>query len=396
MNRKQFFILLILVLVIGGGGLAIYRRSNNSWENTTAALGAKLLPNLAVNDIAQITIKSGTNELHLVRQDNLWRVRERANYPANFSQISDWLIKLADLKIIQTQDVGPSQLGRFALLPPGPETNTATLVEFADANGKVMNTLLLGKKHMKQPTGQQPAGMGMDEAWPDGRYVMVGSGATSLDVISDPMENAEPKPDQWLNKDFIDVEKPSLISVQFPAATNSWKLTRASETNDWALTDAGPKEKLDSSKVSGVTSPFSSPSFNDVMAADTKPEISGMTNTTKVDIDTLDGFSYTAEIGQKQSDNYPVTFTVTAKLPAAPMPVTGTNTAAQAKADADFKARQKTLTDKLAREQACQHWIYLVPTYAIDPLLKVRGDLLLVETNASTATNSAPSVTGGK
>ncbi len=54
--------------------------------------------------------------------------------------------------------------------------------------------------------------------------------------------------------------------MQFPVATNSWKLTRASETNDWQLADAKPGEKLDSSKISSVTSPFSSPSFNDVAA----------------------------------------------------------------------------------------------------------------------------------
>ena len=132
MNRKQFLILLFLVLVVGGAGLVIYQRGNRSWESSASALGGKLLPNLAVNDIVAITIKGRTNELHLARVDNLWRVRERGNYPANFGQLSQWLIKLSELKIAQSQDVGPSQLGRFALLPPGPGTNTAILVEFAE------------------------------------------------------------------------------------------------------------------------------------------------------------------------------------------------------------------------------------------------------------------------
>jgi hypothetical protein len=67
-----------------------------------------------------------------------------------------------------------------------------------------------------------------------------------------------------LNKDFLSIEKPRAIAVQFPEATNSWKLTRASETNDWQLADAKPGEKPDASKISSVTSPFSSASFNDV------------------------------------------------------------------------------------------------------------------------------------
>lgn len=381
MNRKQFLLLLIVVLIVGGAGVLVYQRANRSWESSATTIGGKLLPGLAINDIAAITIQSGTNTLHLARKDNLWRVMERGNYAANFGQISDWLIKLADLKIAQSQDVGPSQLGRFALLPPGPATNTATLVEFDDASGKPLATLLLGKKHIKKPTSPQPPGMGMgDEGWPDGRYIMVGTSATSLAVVSDPLDNAEPKPDQWLNKDFLNVEKPATIAVTFPETTNSWQLTRASETNDWALTTAGPKEKLDATKTSGVTTPLSSAAFNDVLPPDTAPAAAGLTNATTLAVVTFDGFTYTAQIGQKQTDTYPVTFTVSANLPT---PVTGTNAAAVA-----AQARLKTLSDKLAREQGYQKWIYLLPTYTIDPLLKHRADLLVVETNSVAGTNT--------
>jgi hypothetical protein len=388
MNRKQFFILLIAVLVVGGGGLLVYRNRNNSWENPGTALGGKLLPGLAINDIATITIKGGTNELHLVRQDNLWRVRERGNYPANFSQISEWLIKLADMKIAQSEAVGPSQLARFDLLPAGSADHTGTAVEFSDASGKTLATLLVGKTHMKKPTGHQMPGMG-DEGWPDGRYVIVGNATTTLDVVSDPLESTQAKPEQWLNKDFLTIDRPDAIAVQYPVATNSWKLTRASDTNDWQLADAKPKEKLDSSKVSGVTSPFSSPSFNDVLPPDTSPAISGLTNATSVTVNTLDGFTYAAQIGQLRNDNYPVTFAITANFP----PSTG-KTNDQAKVTA-----QKTLADKLTREQQYQRWIYLMPSYAVDQVLKNRADLLVTETNSTTSatgTNSTGTATDDK
>ena len=85
--------------------------TRHSWQGGGQTIGQKLLPDLPVNDIAQITIQSGTNELDLAKRDNLWRVRERDDYPANFSQISDLLLKFADLKIVQTEEIGPSQLG---------------------------------------------------------------------------------------------------------------------------------------------------------------------------------------------------------------------------------------------------------------------------------------------
>ena len=316
MNRKQFLILLVLVAVIGAAGLVVHQRSRQSWQSSSQSIGQKLLPDLPVNDIAQITIKSGTNEINLAKRDQLWRVRERGDYPANFSQIGEMIMKFAGLKIAQTEEIGPSQLGRFELLPAGAGAGTGTLMEFKDASGKVRNSVLLGKKHLKKPgANSQFGGMG-DEGWPDGRYVKVGGDAKTIAVVSDALDSVQPKPESWLNKDFFSIEKPRNIAVQFPEATNSWKLTRASETNDWQLVDAKADEKLDSSKISSVTSPFSSGSFNDVLPVGTKPEFFNPTSTVTMKVETFDGFSYTASIGQKQNDDYPVKLSVAASLPA--------------------------------------------------------------------------------
>ena len=189
----------------------VHQRSNQSWQSADAAIGQKLLPNLAVNDIAQITIQSGTNELHLARRDNLWRVRERGDYPANFSQISGLLLKLADLKIVQSRGGRAVATGPVSnCCRPARRTNAATLVEFKDQTGKTLDSLLLGKKHLsKPPANSQMSGMG-DEGWPDGRYVMAGAGAKTVDVISDPLDNVQPQPEEWLDKDFLSIEKPSL------------------------------------------------------------------------------------------------------------------------------------------------------------------------------------------
>src|SRR5213075_2206811 len=113
------------------------------------------------------------------------------------------------------------------------------------------------------------------EGFPDGRYVKVGTDSENVSVISDALANIEPRPEQWLNKDFFKVEKAKSVAVNFPNATNSWKLTRESETGEWKLADAKPTEQLDSSKASGVANPLSSPSFADV-ATKTKPEELGL------------------------------------------------------------------------------------------------------------------------
>jgi hypothetical protein len=332
-----------------------------------------------VNDVVQITIQAGTNELTLARRDNLWRVHERADYPADFSQISSLLTKLADLKVVQNEDLGPSQFGRLELLPPGAAANTGTALEFKDQAGKTLGSLLLGKKHLKKPSAKsQLGGMG-DEGWPDGRYLLAGAGSKSVVVVSDPLETVLPKPEQWLNKDFLNVEKPRLIAVQFPEATNSWKLTRASETNDWQLAGAKAGEKLDATKITSVTAPFSSASFNDVAPLAATPAASK----TVVTVETFDGFAYTAKIGLKQDDNFPASVAVTASLPASRTPGKDEKPEDKAKLDKDFQTHQKALADKLAKEQAFTHWLYQLPSYSLDELLKTRPQLLVdASTNA--------------
>jgi hypothetical protein len=109
MNLKQLGILIVVVIVVGAAGLVIHNRQTSAWSGGGADVGKKLLGDkFPVNDVAHIAIKHGTNELNLVKKDDLWRVRERGNYPANFSQISEFLLKARDLKIVQTEEVGAS------------------------------------------------------------------------------------------------------------------------------------------------------------------------------------------------------------------------------------------------------------------------------------------------
>src|SRR3569833_2223723 len=116
MNLKQLGILIALVVVIGGASLMLHKQEKSSWTGGGADVGKKLMgDDFPMNNVAHITVQHGTNTLNLVKQDDLWRVRERGNYPANFSQISDTLKKLHDLKVVQVEDIGPSQLARMEL-----------------------------------------------------------------------------------------------------------------------------------------------------------------------------------------------------------------------------------------------------------------------------------------
>jgi hypothetical protein len=385
MNRKQFIILLVLVAVIGGAGLVIHQRSRQSWQSDNAEIGQKLLPDFDVNQVAQIRMQAGTNELNLEKKDGRWRVAERAGYPADFSKISSLLLKLADLKIVQNEQIGPSQLGRFELLPPGANTNSGTLVEFKNDSGKTVDTLLLGKPHLqKAPANSQFGGMG-NGGWPDGRYVLTKTNGSDVAVISDPLEDFQPHPTDWLDKTFLHIEKPSAIAVQFPEVTNSWELTRVSETNDWQLADAKAGETLDTSKISSVTSPFSSPDFTDV-----KPvQAFNATNTTDLTVKTFDGFTYLAKVGQETDGDYPVVFQISATLPNARVAGKDEKPDEKAKLDKAFAVEKTKLAEKLAHESQLTNWVYMLPAYSLDELLKTRHELLTEPKKETKSTETA-------
>src|SRR5437879_962591 len=122
---------------------------------------------------------------------------------------------------------------------------------------------LLGEKHMRKSDRPSPMGDMGEQGWPDGRYVKVPN-TENVSLVSEPFDKIEPKPEQWLNKDFFKIEKARSVAVTFPNATNSWKLTREAETGEWKLAEAKPTEQLDASKASGGTNRFSSASFVDV------------------------------------------------------------------------------------------------------------------------------------
>jgi hypothetical protein len=374
MNKKQFLILVVLVAVLGLWGLSRWRGQNSSYNGGGNAVGQKLLGEFDVNAVAQLAIKQGTNELLLAKKDDVWRVAQRNDYPANFSEISSLLLKLKNLKVVQTEQVGPSQLPRLELAAGG--SNAPTVVEFRDASGKAFKTLTLGKKHMQSGGQNSPMDeMGGGGGYPDGRYVQVSGATDSVALISDPLMDVEPAAGRWLSKNFFKVEKPKSISVTFPEATNSWTLTRESETGEWKLADAKAEEKLDSGKSASVTSPFSSPSLNDV-ALGLTPEQSGLDKPTVIKIATFDGFDYTVKVGAKQADDYLLTVAVTGSFSKERAAVADEKPEDKAKADKEFADNLKRMQEKLATETAFGKWTYQVASWTVDPLLKKRGELL--------------------
>lgn len=374
MKGKQLF----LLLLIGGGlGYAWYTTSQKNpgaWSESTGA-GGKVIE-FPINDVARVTIKSAAGEVNLVKKGDVWTVKERSDYPANFEDLAGLLRKIADVKTVQDVKVGPSQMPRLELVEPGKGDKAGTAVLFANAEGKAIGGLLLGKKQMRGGEEQNDMGFGAPPGgFAVGRYVRTVDG-TKVSLVSETFDSADPKPEKWLVKDFIKVENPKTVKLAGSTDQRKWGVTRDSASAEWKLIDPKADEKIDAGKTSSMGSVLSSVSLADVLAPDAKAAEHGLDQPTVATVETFDGFTYEVQIGKIENENYPVQVKVSATFPKERTPGKDEKPEDKSKLDADFAAKQKQNEEKLAKEKKFEGRIYLVPRFAVDNLLKDRSALL--------------------
>ena len=112
------------------------------------------------------------------------------------------------------------------LQAPGDGEGKGTLVELKGKDGKALKSVVLGKKQTKKSEGG-PFGGG---DFPVGRWVRDTASKDSVILTSEQFSDAEPKPENWLDKEFLKVEKLKSIAVTYATnAASGWKATRETE-----------------------------------------------------------------------------------------------------------------------------------------------------------------------
>jgi len=376
MKTQQLAILVAVGLALGGAGLYVRNQQSAGYRQSSAQLGGALLQGVDASTLTGLRITQGTNQLNILKSGNDWTVKERGGYAANFGTIQDLVRKLVDLKATQPIQVGPSRLPILELVAP--DKGPGVLVELLGADGKSSRSVLLGKKHTKGGQDDGGGGLGgMGGAWPIGRYVMVDNKIETVTLVNEPLANAEPKPDQWLEKEWFKVEQPVSVTITHPEATNSFSLTRTNEFSEWTLVGATAEEKVDTAKTGVFSSLLSSPSFDDVIV-DAQPAALGLDQPVQAKIRTSSGWNYTVKIGKAQEgDHYPVQFTTEAQLLTQRNPAKDEKKQETEKFNKDFAEKLKKQQEKLAAEQSRGRWTYLVSKWTIDSLLKKRSELMV-------------------
>ena len=373
MNRKQFLWLMLAVLIMGGAGFALFWQDLTAYRDSGAKIGAHLLPQLKVSDVAGMRLQDATQEVTLEAKDKVWRVAQRGGYPADFAEISGLILKLLDAKVVQSEAVGASLHGRLDLLVPGKgaKEGTGTLVELSDAAGKVLVSMVLGKVSLKKdPMNPLP---NAKDGVPAGRHILVAGKGDNVFVVSDPLEKAVARPGAWLAKDFFKVERIKTLQLaggDTTAGTTSWKITRDEEWGQWKFATGGGQ--LDPSAAVSANNALSGLAFSDVILDDK----TGTDKAVTLTAETFDNLTYTIRLAPHANADFVLRFTVAGAPPKTRKPEPGEKPEDATKRDQEFAETLQRLEARVMLEQARSQWAYVVPGKMIAPLLLPRQDMV--------------------
>lgn len=348
MNARIAAVLVVLLAVLGGGALLVHQQERARQPAAVDALGQPVLRGLQAADIAAIAIREPGATLTLQRRDAGWVVAERAGFPAELEPVRRLVLGVLGLKVGATEPIADKDRARLRL------DGKATQLEFRDADGKTLATLLVGKKYFKREP-ENP-----ESAAADGRFVMRPDTPGTVFIVADPLALATAQSAAWVAKAGFGAEKVRGMEVDL-AGGGKWRVERPSVEGDWKLTPLYAGEKLDVLRANAATYSLNRVEIADVAAPGVRAELTGLDRPTTVVASTFDGLTYTLKLGKLRGDDYYATLWVSGE----PKP-----------AGADADERAKSIAARLPAERALAGHILLIARSKFEDVLKKRAELL--------------------
>lgn len=304
MSARVAAILVVLLAVLGGGALLYQREERLRRPDNVATLGRPLLKDLKAADIVAIRIVEPAASLTLQRKGERWVIAERADFPADFDRVREFVLKLIGLKIGQSEPLGDKDRARLNLDASG------TRVELNGADGSTLGALLVGRKYFKREV-ENP-----DKAIADGRFIGLPGEAATAYLVGDPLVQAAARSAEWIERSAFKVEKVKTLELRTPDG-EAWRISRAGDNAEWKLAGARPGEKLDISRANAASYSLSLLELADIAprGAATDAAMSGLDKPVLIDATTLAGASYAIKVGKLAGDNYYVSFTASGAVP---------------------------------------------------------------------------------
>jgi uncharacterized protein DUF4340 len=372
MNKTQLTAIVIIFFVLLFFSFFYLKKTDAVWEKGSFEKKTPLIENLDVNKVSKFTITNGKKTTTMEVKDNRWVVSEKNSYPADFSKIKNFLLKIHELKIAQKIRLKKSALGKLKLLPPasGEETpSSGILLSFYDIKDQDISAIILGETHISKKENPNPFAPPIV----DGRYIMVKNSASPV-LIIDSLSEVIPDSTLWIDKNFIKIQKLKSLTIMDKKGKRQWCIERNKENSPYTLVGLGNSTKPNPKKMQEATSAFTVMGFIDVLPLDADTEITGLHKPYTLKIETFDDLIYNIKLAIKNKKAF-AQIAISANLPEKRIASKNEKPEDKDKLDKQFASKQKSIQEKLQKEQFFTKWIYELPLNDVKKVLVKQKDL---------------------
>jgi len=358
MKPKTLVILLVVLAVLAGAGTLLIR--SGDMRSPSGEMGAYLLEDLPVNDIASIIIKTPTSTVSLTRADHSWIVEERFGYPADFSKLSDFVRTLKEAKVGRKFSASDPVLQRLSIKSPedgdAPEEETGTHVRMTNSEGKALLDMVLGKTRSKDP----------QKGPPDGQYVMLGD-ASEIYLIDKILSSFESGPADWLEKSPIRVDAGEIrkIACLGPGSPSvRYAFERPARGKDFVLTDPSTDKTIKKSSLNRLANALSSLKITDVDPSSASSEPIAKGASVRLDYTLFDGRVYGVAVGEECSPTVPCRIRIeVGYYPSGPAEANG-RAETEAVPSPEAKSEEaKGVAEAREENERLKPWVFTIPEW---------------------------------
>lgn len=277
MSRMLIRLAVAAVIVIA----AVWLLSARAPQRDDLGLGP-VLPGLSerINAVEQVSIRaSGGASATLVRQAAGWGVHERHDWPADTGKLRDYLLRLGVAQRVEAKTQRVESYPRLGVQD----------IDTADANGARIDI----------QGGGEPLALiiGQNNPQGHGSYVRVPGQAQSW--LADLDIGPERKPQEWLQRDLIDVDPRRIVRIQVhPVGATAFTLSRpAVNQARWQLAPLPAKRDTAQARADAIAGFLQGLRLDDVAPA--AEAESG--DAEQVQFDTADGLQVTLRLWQRDT-----------------------------------------------------------------------------------------------
>ena len=356
-------------------------------EPASPQTGQPVFPELkaTINDVSEISVATQSGTMTILRGADAWRVKEKHGYPADLGKIREALLGLAGLKILEPKTGKPELYEKLGLQDVEAEGSLSMGVTLKDAAGNTLAEVIIGNDRPAKGNGGQ-------------KELFIRKPGNSQTWLALGKLSVEKNPGEWLDKELVRVETERVrrLRVIHPDDTRLVLEKTKPADLDYRVVDLPEGQELQSQfTVNNMVSTVASLSLDDVkprseIPFDEQPVVTAV-------FETFDGLEGTVKLLRKDEKNYvKVSAAFNVDLIRNPEPEeeseseeqddgqvgdapeqkaqdkeeTAKPEQTQIKPEAKVKAEIEALNKKV------EEWVYVIPEFRADVILKKPGDLI--------------------